>query len=70
MFPQLLEGEIMKKVVNDLISHLKLDPGIKAQLATKLGYRTTATIDRWIAKKKIPDWQLQSVETFLKKKGK
>lgn len=57
----------------ELISELKKwlsKPGnSRTTLAHLLRYKSTATIDRWLNKGKIPERELERVEAIIRKKG-
>lgn len=57
----------------ELIKQVKMyvmKPGAKAALASHFGFSSTAAIDKWIERKRIPHYHVSSVEKFLKRRIK
>lgn len=53
----------------DVIEELKewLSNNSASYLATRLGYRTSATVVAWVTRGKIPAWQVKRVKKILAK---
>jgi len=60
----------VKAITKKLEAKFNANPRLKLELALSLGYKTPSTIDRWLSKERIPDWQVDAIKKFLETKGK
>jgi hypothetical protein len=57
-----------QNILKEINRWLKVRGNTKTLLAARLGYYSSATIDHWFNKKKIPHWQVNNINKIIKEK--